>query len=90
MKLSSSEIRFRICKKLVRHRYWGGKHISSEDILKGFPSHLKKDFKNEIDELVRENILLTKPTSYGTRYSLDPGMKEEVTRILSELGEIYD
>ena len=42
----------------------------------------EKDFKKEIDELMRENILLTKPTSYGTRYSLNPRMKEEVTRIL--------
>jgi len=84
MKLSSKEIRFRICKKLVRHRYWGGKHISSEDILKGFPSHLKKDFKKEIDKLTKENILLTKPTSYGTRYSLNSRMKEEVTKILSD------
>jgi len=83
MKLSSGEIRYRIFKKLVRHRYWGGKHVSGEDILKGFPSHLKKDFKSEINDLVKENILLTKPTSYGTRYSLNPRMKEIVTRILS-------
>ena len=61
----------------------GEKHISIEDILKGFPSHLKKDFKKEIDELVRENTLLTKPTSYGRRYSLNSRMREEVAKILS-------
>lgn len=84
MKLSSREIRFRICKKLTRHNYWGGKHISIEDLLKGFPSHLKKDFKKVVIELVRENILIIKPTNYGTRYSLNPRMGDEISKIISE------
>jgi len=83
MKLSNNEIRYRIIKKLVRHRIWGGKHTSIENIPKGMPPELRKQIENEIKELIRENIIISHPTSYGLQVSLNPRMAEEIKKILS-------
>ncbi len=82
MKLSKNEIIYRIIKKLVRHRIWGGKHTSIENIPKGMPPELRKDIEAEVKELIRENIILSHPTSYGLQVSLNPRMAEEIKRIL--------
>ncbi len=82
MKLSKDEIRVRIIKKLVRHRIWGGKHTSVENIPKGMPPELRKEIENEIKELIRENIILSHPTSYGLQISLNSRMSEEIKKIL--------
>lgn len=63
MKLSKNEIRYRIIKKLVRHRMWGGKHTSIENIPKGMPPELRKNIEEVIKELIRENLIISHPTS---------------------------
>lgn len=67
--------------KLMKRRCWGHKHTSYDNLPKGFPSHLAKDVKNVADELVKEGVLLSHPTSYGTEVSLNPRMKKEIEEI---------
>jgi len=84
MKLSSYEIRVRILRKMVRHRWWAGKHTAFDDIPKGFPNELWKDVKKELEQLAREGLVVKKPTGYGLHVSLNVRMKAEIERIIFE------
>ncbi len=82
MKLSSFEIKRRILRKMVRHSYWAGKHTAFDNIPKGFPKELWKDVKDELENLIREGLVVKKPTGYGLHVSLNVRMKEEIERII--------
>jgi len=79
MKLS---IRRTIIEKMVKHRIWGGKHASVENVSKGFPPHLKREVLDEIKSLIKEGIIISKPTSYGLQISLNPRMKATIEEII--------
>jgi hypothetical protein len=51
--------------KLWIHMCFGKGHMLIDNLLKGFPSHLKGHMKNDIENLVRKNILIKKPTRHG-------------------------
>jgi len=76
------EIKARILHKLTRQRRWGGKHTSFENLQKGFPLHLVKEVKAVGKELVKEGLLLSKPTAYGLEVCLNPRMKREIITIV--------
>ena len=82
MKLSEMRIRRRILVKMVRHNWWGGKHTAYDNIPRGFPKDLWKDVRVELDHLIKEGIILTKPTGYGLHLSLNVQMKSEIERII--------
>ena len=71
-----------IIKKLFHHGYIGGRHTAIENLKKGLPSHCKGDAKNAAKELMKEEILLQKPTSYGLQVSLNPRKKAEIEKYL--------
>ncbi len=76
------EIKKAILKKLFRHNIWGAKHTSIDNLQKGFPSHLKGEAKIAAKELIKEELILIKPTSYGEEVSLNPRKKEEIYALL--------
>jgi hypothetical protein len=78
--MDAEEIEARILNKLARHRKWGDSHTSFENLKKGFPSHVGKEVNKTADELIREGLLLQKPTSYELEISLNPDKKEEILR----------
>ena len=82
MKLSSSEIRRKILYKMARHNLWGGKHTAFDNIPHGFPKELWKDVRKEIEELIKEGIIVKKPTGYGLHVSLNVGKKAEIEKII--------
>ena len=82
MKLSSGEIRRRILTKMVRHAWWGGKHTAYDNIPRGFPKDLWKDVRVELDGLIHDGLIHTKPTGYGLHVSLNVEMKAEIERIV--------
>lgn len=84
MKLSSSEIRKRLLFKMVRHRWWGGKHTAFDNLSKGFPKELYKDVKEEIRALIREGFIVEKPTGYGLHLSLNVQKKSEIEKVVLE------
>jgi hypothetical protein len=71
-----------IVKKLFHHGYIGGRHTDIENLKKGLPGHFKGDVKEAVGELVKEGILMQKPTSYGLHVSLDPRKKGEIESYL--------
>lgn len=60
----------------------GGRHTDIENLKKGLPGHLKGDIKDAAKELIKEGILIPKPTSYGLHLSLNPHKKEEIDKYL--------
>lgn len=77
-----SEIRKALLRKLVYMNKWGHSHTSFDNLPKGFPSHLRGDVKKVAKKLIKENLLLCKPTSYGMEVSLNPDKKKEIEEAL--------
>lgn len=73
-----------ILRKLVRHRIWMHKHTSIHNLPKGLSDHLRgrKEVKFVIQELLRQGILISKPTSYGLEVSLNIAKKKEIEEII--------
>ena len=73
-----------ILRKLFRRRVIGGKHTAVEHLTKGLPKHLVGEAKNAVTELIKEGLILSKPTSYGLQVSLNPEKIDEIYRIIEE------
>ena len=73
-----------IVRKLYRKRIWMHKHTNINNLPKGLSNVLRssKDVRLAIDELLKENILLSKPTHYGLEVSLNPKMKREIEELI--------
>ena len=69
-------------RKLFRLRVIGGKHTVIEHLTKGLPKHAVSEAKNAVKELIKEEFVLQKPTSYGLQVSLNPEKIDEITKII--------
>ena len=72
-----------IIRKLYRQRTWGGKHTNINNLPKGLSNKLRvsREVKKAIKELLKEQILLSKPTNYGLEVSLNPKKIKEVDEL---------
>ncbi|MEX0656323.1 MAG: hypothetical protein WD154_02110 [Nitrosopumilaceae archaeon] len=68
--------------KLYQDKRIGARHISLQNIKTGFPSHLKGDIDKNLKKLVKTNLVLVHPTSYGPQYALNPQRISEIIKIL--------
>ena len=50
--MENEQLKTEILRKMLRHRWIGGKHTSTENLPKGFPPNLK----NQIHDLTKELI----------------------------------
>ena len=59
---------------------WMHKHTNINNLPKGLSNELRvsRDVKKAIDELLKEQILLSKPTNYGLEVSLNPKKIKEI------------
>jgi len=73
-----------ILRKLFYDNRIGKKHISLENLKTGFPSHIKGDVDKKLKKLVKENLILMHPTSYGPQYALNPQRLNEIVGILGD------
>ena len=80
--MEEEQLKSFIVKKLFHHGYIGGRHTDIENLKKGLPSHIKGDAKGAVEELIKEEILIPKPTSYGLHVSLNPKMKDKLQEYL--------
>lgn len=71
-----------ILRKLFRRRIIGGKHTAIEHITKGLPKHAVGEAKNAVNELIKEELILSKSTFYGLHVSLNPEKIDEISRII--------
>ena len=73
-----------IVRKLYRKRMWLHKHTNIHNLPKGLSNELRvsREIKNAIDELLKEQILLSKPTHYGLEISLNPKKMKEIEELI--------
>ena len=73
-----------ILRKLYRKRMWLHKHTNINNLPKGLSNKLRvsKEVKKSIDELLKDNILLSKPTHYGLEVSLNPKKIKEIEELV--------
>jgi hypothetical protein len=69
LRLTGLEIK--VVWKLNRRGKYGGSHTSMERIANSFRSDLRGEAAEAIRELIREQIILSKPTHYGMEISLN-------------------
>ncbi|MEX0862281.1 hypothetical protein [Nitrosopumilus sp.] len=87
--LTDEEIKGRIIRKLYRRGNWGASHTSFENLKKGFTQRdTGKQGSKKVDKmgevLIKENLILSKPTGYGLEVSLNPKMKDRIQAYLEE------
>jgi len=70
--------------KLFRKRIIGGKHTSVETALHGIPKHLIGEAKYQLQGLMKEGIIISKPAFYGLQISLNPEKLKEIIKIIKE------
>ncbi len=75
---SDEQITADILHKLFRKRKWGASHTSIDNLHKSCPPHLKGKYVEVADELVKNGLVLAKPTGYGVEVSLNPRRREEI------------
>lgn len=73
-----------IIRKLYRQRMWLHKHTNINNLPKGLSNELRssKEVRKAIEELLKEQILLSKPTHYGLEVSLNPKKIEEIEGLI--------
>ena len=87
-KNDQTTLKAELLKKLHRRGNWGESHTAFDDLPKGFRKDLRGDVKDIAEDLIKDGLLSSHPTSYGTQVSLNPQKKTEIDRIIKEvLGE---
>jgi hypothetical protein len=71
-----------ILRKLFRRRIIGAKHTAFEHVTSGIPKHFHGSAKNTAERLIKQGLMLSKPTSYGLQISLNPERIEEIIRMI--------
>ncbi len=85
MILDDDKIKATILYNLRRKKVIGGVHTHFDTLTKGFPSHLGKDIKKIAKELIKEELILTKPTSYGLQVYLNKNKLKEVEEFIKKV-----
>ena len=73
-----------IVRKLYRKRMWLHKHTNINNLPKGLSNELRvsREVRKAIEELLKEGILLSKPTHYGLEVSLNPKKKKKIEELI--------
>jgi len=79
------KIKATILYHLRRKRMIGGAHTHFDTLKRGFPTHLGKEVERAAKELIKEHVILTKPTSYGLQVSLNKEKIEEIEAIIKRV-----
>lgn len=71
MEFDANIIRARLLYHLRRKRVVGGVHTHFDTLKRGFPKHLGKEVDDAAKNMIKEGLLIAKPTSYGLQVSLN-------------------
>tara|TARA_Y100000310_G_C20655686_1_gene801855 strand:+ start:1270 stop:1467 length:198 start_codon:yes stop_codon:yes gene_type:complete len=63
---------------------WLHKHTNINNLPKGLSNTLRvsKEVKKAIEELLKDKLLLSKPTHYGLEVSLNPKKREDIEDLI--------
>lgn len=85
---SDEEIKGKVLHKLTRLGKFEHSHTSIDNLPKGFPKDLRGRVKVAVKELKKEQILLSKPTSYGEEVSLNVNYKDKIMYYINKFLEM--
>jgi len=73
-----------IVRKLYRKRMWLHKHTNINNLPKGLSNALRvsREVKKAIEDLLNDQILLSKPTHYGLEVSLNPKKIRQIEELI--------
>jgi len=80
--MSYTEVEKAVLEKLFNHRYIGERHTSIDNVPKGFPKHEYKRVRKAVKKLIKEGLIIVKPTSYGIQVSLNPAKIDKIREII--------
>lgn len=78
------DLKTTILRKLFRRRIIGGKHTAFEHVMSGIPRHLTGQAKQTTELLIKDGLILTKPTNYGLQISLNPDKIDEIEKMIGD------
>ncbi len=86
--ITDEQIKAAILLKLYKRGNWGGSHTAFDNLKKGFKAkELGKGGLKRVNrmsrELIREGLLLAKPTYYGLQVSLNPRKNQAIRAIIT-------
>jgi len=86
--ITDDQIKAAILLKLYKRGNWGGSHTAFDNLKKGFKEkELGKGRLKIVDdagrELIKEGLLLAKPTHYGLQVSLNPRQNQAIRTIIA-------
>lgn len=90
--MNSDEIQANILHQLFRKQKWMASHIAYDKIKKwvvvGLRGKNGKETDRNLRQLIKENLILAKPTSYGLQISLNIKYKEEILNRIKQFYEV--
>ncbi len=82
--MEDKEIEQDLLRNFYRHKVWGKHHFREDTIVKGFPSHLRKNVIRAAEELRKRGFLIKFPTSHGTQWYANIEKLKEIEEIIRE------
>ena len=79
------KIKATILYHLRRKKVIGGVHTHFDTLKKGFPSHLGKDINKIAKQLIKQEWIRTKPTSYGLQVFLNKNRLKEIEEFIMKV-----
>ncbi len=70
--------------KMYKRKIIGGVHKSREDITRWFRKDMRGCVKDALGRLVKASLVVKKPSSYGSRFSLNRDRLIEIEGLLEE------
>ena len=70
---------------LRRKRIIGAKHTHYDNIKFRFPSNIGKEIEDIEKEFIKQNYIITKPTSYGLQISLNKEKLKEIEDFIKKV-----
>lgn len=87
--LTDEEVKGKILFKMSRHGKYNESHTAIENLHKGFPGHEIGRVKSIVEQMMREGLLILKPTSYGEQVSINLEKVESVKFLIRKYREKY-
>ncbi len=84
--VSEDELKGLILFKLNRKGKWGHSHIPFDKITRFVPSHLRGTVKEITQQLIKDGLIISKPTFYGLEISLNNSRKSEIDGLIKKFG----
>jgi len=85
MDSNEEKIKATILYNLRRKKMIGGAHTHFDTLRRGFPSHLGKEINKVAKELIKEEFVIPKPTSYGLQVSLNKEKIKEIDEFIKKI-----